>query len=171
MVVTVTLTRRDYATALKAFASPKASLAKRILSLISIALLAYALYSMNATSGNWLYGLAFVVPFVALVAVFFQYAVPAWVARSFVKKNPDKLGPIRHEIGPDGTSYQSVHGDGRLAWTAFHRIRETPDFFLLYTQSNLAQIMPKRCFENKEDISRYREIVRQYYKGKMDLLK
>jgi len=171
LVVTVTLTQNDYRKAIVALASQKSGLARRILFWISLAFLAYMLYSLISISDDWPYRVAFVVIFVVVVAALIKYGLPYWAARSFIKKNPDKLGPSRHEIGPDGTTYQSVHGEGKMAWTAFHQIRETPDLFLLYTQSNFAQIVPKRCFEKPEQIPLYREIVREHYKGKMDLLK
>jgi YcxB-like protein len=142
LLVTVTLTQNDYAKALSALASPKASLAKRVLFWISVAFLGYLLFSVISISDNWPYRVVFIVIVVAIVAALTKYALPYWAARSFVRKNPDKLGPSRHEIGSAGTSYQSVHGEGKLAWTAFHQIRETPDLFLLYTQSNFAQIVP-----------------------------
>lgn len=170
LVVTVTLTQNDYRKALVALASPKRGSARRILFWISLAFLGYMLYSLISTSDDWPYRAVFVFIFAAVVVALIKYCLPYWAARSFIKKNPDKLGPSRHEIGPDGTSYQSVHGEGKMAWTAFHQIRETPDLFLLYTQSNFAQIVPKRCFERPEEISLYREIVRKYYHGKTDLL-
>lgn len=171
LVVTVTLTQNDYHKALVALVSAKSSLAKRILFWISLAFLAYMLYSLISISDNWPYRVTFVVIFVVAVGAFIKYGAPYRAARSFIKKNPDKLGPSRHEVGPEGTTFQSVHGEGKLAWTAFHQIRETPDLFLLYTQSNFAQIVPKRCFGNPDEIVLYREIVRKHYKGRTDLLK
>jgi hypothetical protein len=171
LVVIVTLTQKDYAKALVALASPKAVSARRILFWISIAFLTYMLYSVVSISEDWPYRVAFIVLLVASLAALMKYAVPYWTARSFVKKNPDKLGPNRHEIGPEGTSNQSVHGEDRLAWTAFWQIRETPDFFLLYTQSNFAQVVPKRCFRNPDEVALYREIALKYYKGNPDLSK
>ena len=171
LAVTVSLTQHDYRKALVAMANQKRGLASRILFWISLAFLAYMLYSIISTSDDWAYRVAFVAISVAILVALIKYGVPYWAARSFIKKNPDKLGPNRHEIGPEGTTYQSVHGEGKLAWTAFHQIRETPDLFLLYTQSNFAQIVPKRCFGNPDEIVLYREIVRKHYKGRTDLLK
>ena len=171
LVVTVTLTRNDYAKALSALASPKTGLAKRVLFWISVAFLGYMLFSVTSISDNWPYRVAFIVIVVAILVALTKYVLPYWAARSFVRKNPDKLGPNRHEIGSEGTSYHSIHGEGKLAWTAFHQIRETPDLFLLYTQSNFAQIVPKRCFGSPAEITLYREIVHKYYKGKTDLLR
>jgi hypothetical protein len=170
LVVTVILTQDDYRKALVALASPKRGLARRILFWISLAFLGYMFYSLISTSDYWPYRVAFVAIFVAVVVALIKYGLPYRGARSFIKKNPDKLGPSRHEIGPEGTTYQGVHGEGKLAWTAFYQIRETPDLFLLYIQSNFAQIVPKRCFEKPEEILLYREIVRKHYKGRTDLL-
>jgi hypothetical protein len=171
LVVTVTLTRNDYAKAVSAMASPKGGLAKRILFWLSVAFLSYMLFSVTSISDNRVYRVAFIFFVVAIVAALTKYVLPYWAARSFVRKNPGKLGPSRHEIGPDGTSYESIHGEGKLAWTAFHQIRETRDLFLLYLQSNFAQIIPKRCFGSPAEITLYRDIVLKYYKGKTDLLK
>jgi hypothetical protein len=171
LVVTVTLTQNDYRKALIAMVSAKSSLTKRILFWMSLAFLAYMLYSLTSISDDWPYRVAFIIIFVAAVGALINYGAPYWAARSFIRKNPDKLGPSRHEVGPEGTAFQSVHGEGKLAWTAFHQIRETPDLFLLYTQSNFAQIVPKQCFGNLDEIAIYREIVRKHYKGRTDLLK
>jgi hypothetical protein len=171
LVVTVTLTQNDYRKALVALISAQSGLAKRILFWISVAFLAYMLYSLISISDDWQYRVAFVVILVVVVGTLIKYGAPYWSARSFIRKNPDKLGPNRHEVGPEGTTWQSVQGEGRLAWSAFHQIRETPDLFLLYIQSNFAQIIPKRCFGSPAEITLYREIVRKYYKGKADLLK
>lgn len=171
VAVTVSLTQNDYRKALVALASAKSGIAKRILFWISVAFLAYLLSTLISSSDDWRYRVALGVVFAAVFVALVKWGLPYWAARSFIKKNPDKLGPSRHEIGPEGTSYQSAHGEGKLAWTAFHQIRETPDLFLLYPQSNFAQIIPKRCFENPEQILLYREIVRKYYQGKTDLHK
>jgi len=171
LAVTVSLTQDDYRKALVALASANSGLARRVLVWISVAFLAYMLSTLIASSDQWPYRVAFVVICAAVFVALLEYGLPYWAARSFIKKNPGKLGPSRHEIGPEGTSYQSAHSEGKLAWTGFHQIRETPDLFLLYTQSNVAQIIPKRCFENPEQILVYREIVRKHYHGKTDLLK
>lgn len=171
LAVTVTLTQDDYRKALKAMAAAKGGIARRVLFWISAVFLAYMLSTLISKFEDWPYRVALVVIVAAAFVALVEYGVPYWGARSFVKKNPDKLGPSRHEIGPEGTSYQSAHGEGKLAWTAFQRIRETPDLFLLYPQTNFAQIVPKRCFEKPEQILLYREIVRKYYQGRTELLK
>jgi len=169
VTVMVTLTRDEYAAALRALAQSR-SRPQRVLFWGSAAILGYFCYSWlrlpDRSVWGGILGLAGLAIFVLLVT----YGVPFLSARSFVKKNADKLGPATHSIGPDGTSNESSHGESKAKWTAYLRIRETPKFFLLYTQSNFALILPKRCFESPTEVERYRQVLRTYYKGKLELL-
>lgn len=170
LTVIVTLTQKDYAVALRALAKSRSGWFSRVLFWASVAFLGWLVYSLLRNSEAQLLSIMLVAAGVALFLLFFNYVVPSLSARSFVKKNPDKLGPAKHSIGPDGTSYESKHGSGQTSWSAFARVRETHDLFLLYTQSNFAQILPKRCFENPGEIEKYRQILRTHYKGKLELL-
>jgi hypothetical protein len=169
VAVTVTLTGEDYSAALRALNEPS-SWPKRILFWLSVVTLAYFFYTwLRLPDRSPLGGILGLVG-LAILVLFVTYGASFLSARTFVKKNPDKLGPAKHSIGPDGTSNESRHGEGNAKWTAYLRIRETKRFFLLYTQSNFAQILPKRCFESPAEVERYRQVLRTYYKGKLELL-
>ena len=106
-----------------------------------------------------------------LLFVLFAKLLGPWLgARQFVKKNPDKLGPSKVSVGADGVDYESPHANATSRWSAYPRILETTDLFLFYTQSNFAQILPKRCFENPDKIENLRKILTTHYKGKLTLL-
>lgn len=170
LTVVVTLTQNDYAVALRALAQARSSWISRVLFWISLAFLCYMFFAwLRISDRSLVAGVAGLAGFV-LVGLLFKYGVPYFSARSFVKKNPDKLGPAKHSISQDGTSYESKHGSGHTAWSAYQRIRETRDLFLLYTQSNFAQILPKRCFDTPRDVETYRQILRNCYKGRLELL-
>lgn len=168
--ITVSLTQADYARAIKAFVTRRATVVRLILFCVATLTFSVFFCFWLATSADYLVSGMISVGVVAIAMLFLIYGVPYFAARTFVKKNPDKLGPNRQEIGPGGASYQSQHGDARLAWSAFQQIRETPELFLFYTQSNFAQIVPKRCFTDQSEIEQYREIIRKYYAGKTELL-
>jgi hypothetical protein len=169
VAVTVTLTREDYAAALRVLNEPS-SWPKRILFWISLITLGYFFYTwLRLPDRSPLGGILGLVG-LAILVLFVKYGAPFFSARTFVKKNPDKLGPAKHSVGPDGTSNESRHGEGKAKWTAYLRVRETPRFFLLYTQSNFAQILPKRCFDSPGELERYRQVLRTYYNGKLELL-
>jgi len=40
----------------------------------------------------------------AIFVLFVKYGAAFLSAHTFVKKNPDKLGPAKHSVGPDGTT-------------------------------------------------------------------
>ena len=170
VTLVVTLTQKDYAAALRAFAKHGTGWVSRVIFWASIAFLGWMLYSLLRNSETPLLSGALVVGSVTFFALAFYYVLPAFSARLFVKKNPGKLGPIRVSIGPDGLAYEGVHGEGTTKWSAYHRIRETKDLFLLYPQSNFAQIFPKRCFEKPDDRERFRQLLTTHYKGKLHLL-
>ncbi len=102
---------------------------------------------------------------------FLRFGAPLLAARNFVRKNPSVLGPTNQTIGPTGVFTENARGQATLGWNAYQRVRETPDVFLLYAQSNYAIIVPKRCFRSPDDIQRYREIIRRYCPGTLELQK
>jgi len=166
--VIVTLTRDDYAAALRALA--QSGPRQRTLFWASMVILGYFCYTWLRLPGRSFWGGSMGLAFLSLFILFMTYGVPFFAARSFVTKNPDKLGPAKHLIGPDGTSNESSHGESKAKWTAYSRIKETPRLFLLYTQSNFALIVPKRCFDGPAEVERYRKVLRTYYKGRLELL-
>lgn len=168
VAVTLTLTREDYAAGLRALAG-QASWPKRVLFWISLATLGWFFYSLLSIGRSLLSAVLIVATF-ACFGFLIQYALPFLSAHRFVKKNPDKLGPVKFTISSEGTSYESRHGEGGTAWTGFVRIRETSRLFLLYPQTNFAQFLPKRCFDSASHVEEFREILKKYYKGKLELL-
>lgn len=167
VTVTLTLTQNEFAQALRALAK---TTPRRILFWVSIGIFGYFCYSLLRLPDRSLWAGILAIVALVSVAIFVEYGAPFLSARAFVKKNPDKLGPAKHSIGPEGTSNQSSDGESKANWTAYPRIRETPKFFFLYVQSNFAQILPKRCFDSPAEVERYRQVLRTYYKGKLELL-
>jgi len=169
ITVVVTITKKDYAEAMRAMMAQRTSRLWNIFFWVSVAVLAYFAYkairigAMNDTSILWS------VAGLALLVVFFRFCAPLVGARNFVRKNPDALGPITQTVGPSGVSTESARGQGTSAWNAYQRVRETRDLFLLYPQSNFAIIVPKRCFNTPNDIQKYREIIKRYCPGTLEL--
>lgn len=173
LTITVTLTQKDYATALRELARHRSSWAIRVLFWISVAFLGWMAYSvLRDSETHFLNGLMAVVGvamFLSLI-LFLKLFGPWLGARQFVKKNPTKLGPSKVSISSHGVDYESLQANTTAKWSAYPRILETKDLFLLYTQSNIAQILPKRCFENPDEINDLRKILTTHYKGKLELL-
>ena len=167
--VVVTISKEDYAAAVRGMMAPSSSLLFRILFWISLAVLGYFAYEAIRNGAiNDLSGLLVAVGIVLFVG-YFRFGMPFVAARDFVRKNPDILGPSNQTIGPKGVFTENARGQATLAWNAYQRVRETSDLFLLYPQSNFAIIVPKRCFNSQDDVHRYREIIKRYCQGKLEL--
>jgi len=52
-------------------------------------------------------------------------------------------------------------GSSNIEWKAFIRVRETGLQFLLYPQDQIAYVIPKRFFSTKEQITRFKEMIRR----------
>jgi hypothetical protein len=169
ITVVVTITEKDYAAAVRGMMAPRTLRLGNILFWSSLAVLAYLAYeaarieAISRTS-TMLGSLGIV-----LFAWFFRFGAPLLAARNFVRKNPDALGPGTQTVGPSGVRTESARGQATTPWTTYQRVRETRDLFLFYVQSNFAIIVPKRCFGGPAEIQRYREIVRQYCPGTLEL--
>src|SRR5215472_19086959 len=99
VAVTVTLTREDYAAALRVLNEPS-SWPKQMLFWLSVVILGYFCYKwLRLPDHSPLVGILGLVG----LAIFLS-------ARTSVKKNPDKLGPAKHSVGPDGTCSDIRHG-------------------------------------------------------------
>jgi hypothetical protein len=66
----------------------------------------------------------------------------------------------RLTISPGGVTTESSAGSAHVDWSHFWRAYERPGAFYLYTATNMALTLPKRCFESEEQMERFREIVR-----------
>lgn len=167
--VVVTISKEDYAAAVRGMMAPRSSLVFRILFWISLAVLGYFAYEAIRNGAiNDLSGLLVAVGIVLLVG-YFRFGMPLVAARDFVRKNPDQLGPTNLTVGPSGVFTENTRGKATLMWNAYQRVRETRDVFLLYPQSNYAMIVPKRCFNSVDDVHKYRDIIKRYCQGKLEL--
>jgi len=148
---------------------PRTTRLGNVLFWVSVTVLAYFAYEATRIGAlNDISTLLWAVA-LALFVVFLRFGTPLLAARTFVRKNPSVLGPTNQTIGPTGTFTENARGQATLGWNAYQRVRETSDLFLLYAQSNFAIIVPKRCFKSADDIQRYREIVRRYCPGTLEL--
>jgi len=82
-------------------------------------------------------------------------------AKSLLQSTPSLQGPTRWLFSDGAIRVDSPTGGSHLEWTTYMRARETAVQFLLYPQAQIAHIVPKRCFATKEQVTRFREMVRR----------
>lgn len=57
---------------------------------------------------------------------------------------------IIYVLSDDGIDVSPAHSHTRMTWDAILEARETPIHFLLYSQTALANIIPKRCLSGAD---------------------
>jgi hypothetical protein len=109
------------------------------------------------------------IPILAVVAIltgiFLPYLRILWI----FKKSPALRRPRRMTFASEGMRMEAEDASGEYKWTLFWQIRETYKCFLLLQTTHSATYIPKRCFSSPEEISRFREILRTNYHGKLKL--
>lgn len=140
--------------------------------LISVAFLGTIIWKLLSSSGNEVLALLSPVigwvlfPVLAYAATF---GMPYIVMQKKVHRNPKILDPSEYSFSDQGVQIVGCFGRSEMIWTAFERIRETKEFFLLYILSRSAYVLPKRCFSSKAEIAELKEMLRHTYQGKLEL--
>jgi hypothetical protein len=145
---------------------------RAILFLISVAFLGTMIWNLLSASESD--ALAELSPFIGwvlfpLIAYAATFGTRYIVIRRQVHKNPKILDPSEYLFSDRGVEIVGCFGRSEVIWTAFDRIRETREFFLLYVLSRSAYVLPKRCFASKAEIAELKEMLRHTYQGKLDL--
>lgn len=65
-------------------------------------------------------------------------------ARAQYRKYPLIQKPVEVGVLPNGVSFKSADGEGRLTWENIIKWRENSEFILVYPAPNLYYIIPKR---------------------------
>jgi len=102
VAVVLTITKKDYAAAVRGMMNPTTARLLKMLLCVSLAVLVYFAYesARTWTVSNFvrlLWGFG-----VALPAAYFIFFLPLVAASEFVRKNPDQLGPTNQKVTPSG---------------------------------------------------------------------
>ena len=96
---------------------------------------------------------------VASVAVLFALAW-FWQPRRAARGSPYLGVEMEGAASGDGLAMHSRLGKQEAAWSTYFTALESADHFLLYPAKNSYAPLPKRAFAGKEDIDRFRELIR-----------
>jgi YcxB-like protein len=100
--------------------------------------------------------------FILALAAFWTIGIPwvnRWQARRSWSATPSLQGEKVFSFDEAGVSMTTPVSAVRLAWTAFVRTAETPDFFLLFHNTSQAIYIPKNALETGRDTARLRQIL------------
>jgi hypothetical protein len=180
--IVVALTRQDLYRANVSIAWKKRSWTRRLLSTLAFVMAASFLFYLSMSRADppidWLtalimgsglaLGLQLLFWPLTLAAI---HAFAYYGAWNLARSKPIGLQPITYEFSPEGVSYNGPTGSGQAAWTAYLRIRETSEQFLLYIQKQLANVIPKRAFPSETETEQFRQLVREHFQGEINFPK
>jgi hypothetical protein len=63
---------------------------------------------------------------------------------------------VTWQFNTDGMHARTAVSEADVAWKAFLKARETGTLFVLYTGSNLANLIPKRFFHSAAELDAFR---------------
>lgn len=109
-----------------------------------------AVIMQNASPLKWVLGLP----------VLFVFVLPLLSARRLLKDERIKQG-VSYQFSDAGIHVETSVSKTDLSWTAIRRVSEMRSAFL-FTNPNIANTLPKRCFDTKEGVAALRELFRAH---------
>ena len=100
--------------------------------------------------------------FVFMPYVFF--VAPYFSSRKYLRKNPSLSGPFSYTFSESGIDVSRPNSQGHLNWQGIIEARETSAQFLLYPQTAIAHVIPKRFLSSAEQQAALRDLVRAHVK-------
>lgn len=89
------------------------------------------------------------------------FVAPLYSARRLLKDKRIKAG-VRYEFSEAGIHTETSVSKSDLLWAAGVRVKELSSAFLVFTTSNSAYALPKRCFAGSHDVATLRELFRTH---------
>jgi hypothetical protein len=101
-----------------------------------------------------------------LFALFFR---PWLRTRAMFREFPMLRKPYRVSFGPEGMHFESEGFQSEYEWSAFNRIVETPEMFILTRATRSHAWIPKRCLRKPSELLILRQLIRENFKGRSTL--
>ena len=86
-------------------------------------------------------------------------------AKESARRAPAFQGPTLWTFSESGILTDGPTARAELQWKALLRVQETKTQFLLYPQTQIAYVIPKRFFQSGSQIEGFRELVRRIIPG------
>jgi hypothetical protein len=81
------------------------------------------------------------------------------IARRNFTSSPLLQATSTHVFSDKGITTRSSLGSSTTSWQVFHKIVETPRYFLCYEARNVTSLIPKRNFTDQQHIQNFRAII------------
>lgn len=114
---------------------------------------------------SWNWGNVFAPLFFFIIFPYSFFVAPYFSSKKYLERNPNLVGPNTYTLSSDGIDISGAQSKSHLNWAAIVEARETSAQFLLYSQTSVAHVIPKRFFANTDQQARLRALVRDHVKN------
>lgn len=98
---------------------------------------------------------------VLLYSIFFR---PYLFSRAVIRTSGGRNYAHSYVFSDEGVVVRREHYEAHYDWAAIRRAKQTAHLLVLYTDSSLAIIVPKRCFANPQQLKEFRTILTEKVK-------
>jgi hypothetical protein len=84
-----------------------------------------------------------------------------WRTKIDFQRNPKFREEYHLTFSRENIHFKTASLDSTLQWTHYERVIESPDLFLLMYGKGIYTLIPKRCFNSREEIDAFRALVNQ----------
>jgi ABC-type transport system involved in cytochrome bd biosynthesis fused ATPase/permease subunit len=75
------------------------------------------------------------------------------------KQTAFSKGELNYTFNEEGIQYDVPDSNGNLKWSAITKVKESKEFFYLYTTKVTAIIIPKRAFKIEDDLTVFKNLL------------
>lgn len=158
MKISTTITREDYAMLNKYWF--KKNFSKKLIIYIALVLGLYFYLNYDSTPFNYndVIGLVIILLFFAGL----YFGIMKLIESNSKKMPADKgliLGKKKISLTEDGIIEESELAKSTIKWEAIKSVEGTKELILIFLESNVALVIPKRDFEIESDIEKFLAII------------
>ena len=147
----------DYARALRAHYASRLRL--RLDIVVAIVLASIGTYLWRSPGLHWLgVGCVLVGALFALMLVAAFTVIP----RIAFRREPKFRDDYALTFSPDGIHFRTAHIDSQLQWSMYSRALVDSHSYVLYYGSRQFTVIPKRVFQNAEDLQAFEQLLTQH---------
>lgn len=154
MQLKVGITREDYADFAK-FHFMKTGFRKTII--YYVFLFIACLFIINLNKFGWTKTIIFSLAYFILV----YFGINRWINK--LKKTPLEdgsiLGKTEYEFIDDGIVYKKHNSEGKVNWSIIKSFESDKNAYYLYIDTLVAFVIPKRIFNNNEEMTAFQNLV------------
>ncbi len=108
-------------------------------------------------TGRWQLLLSFMLPIVIFIPVW-RWSMERMYKKTFAQQT-NLHHPITYTFTDELITAESFSGTSTMDWSAFQKVVEAPDFFVLYQNNAVGNPVLKSGFLHENDLNRFRNLV------------